>query len=241
MSDAKIKKIIRAELNPKPEFVEKNRSVFVSALITKIPETIWPTRTWPIFVRGLVAGIALMALVGGASAFADTQDVQPNNILYPLKRSFEQISMMMATGPAQAPLYAKLAERRLNEIKTIKARDPKSGAIAGLATELRNDFKKSLDADGDSDVTESGPEDNAVLSAAPIGLATATFAAPSVPYPAPKNKNTGKKDPVVCSQLQKIIESDEPEVNVALSETEDLNSRFFLNCQGGFNPLELGN
>jgi hypothetical protein len=142
--DKKIKEMVKRSLRPDEKFVNRSEAVFLASFRTAFPDgQTAPSNNFGLFLRGTTTFVAILFLMTGASAYADSQDVGPNHILYPLKKSFEQLSAMVTNQ--KGPLYAKYAERRLKEIKTAKIANPQDARIAGLTKELKNNIKLSVE------------------------------------------------------------------------------------------------
>ncbi|KKW46118.1 MAG: hypothetical protein A3A43_02765 [Candidatus Liptonbacteria bacterium RIFCSPLOWO2_01_FULL_56_20] len=127
---------------------ERVRGIFLSAYTEKFPMAAVPPHgmKWRYFVRGLATGMAAVIVFVGAGVYADQTNVGPQDILYPLKRSTEALSVTLADDADKPALHLKLAERRLDEIKKVEQTDPESDTLAGLKQDLKKEIEYSLSA-----------------------------------------------------------------------------------------------
>ncbi len=141
-------KLLR-HLKPTKEFTEDTKIVFLHAFKEKFPRAAHsPVGVFLYFVRGMATGLALMIILGGASVYADQKNVGPENILYPLKRSQELLSLVLTNKEERPELHLKFAERRLHEVSEIRKNNPENPKIQNLVKDLRDEVKNSFAAIG---------------------------------------------------------------------------------------------
>lgn len=142
---------------PNKEFHERTRTVFLAAFREKFPAgrpAVSPSFAY--FMRGLAVGISGILVFMSASVYADQQNVGPDNILYPLKRSQEWLNLTLSSEVERPAFHLKLAERRLQEIQSVREGNPQSPRIVGLTAELREEVKRSLPTIENFDVDQAG-------------------------------------------------------------------------------------
>jgi hypothetical protein len=105
------------------------------------------------FAWGIKFGIgvlAVMAIVAGTSAYADTTNVAADSPLYPLKRLGETVQLALTPSQEKAQLQATFATRRAAEIDELQKTHPSSTLIAALAKDLNDDVSSSLNMASDT-------------------------------------------------------------------------------------------
>lgn len=102
--------------------------------------------------------MAVMAIISGASVYADQTNVSPGSILYPLKRTQEFMRLLVTAETEKPALHLKLAERRLLEIQEVRDSDPESPKISRLTNDLREEVKNSLITINNNDIHEDKKE-----------------------------------------------------------------------------------
>lgn len=135
---------IARHAKPRRRFVLQTRELFMTKFQNQFPFTEKSIKApFPYFIRGVAVGIAIMALVGGVTAYADQQNVSPTNVLYPLKRVNENLQLAFVSENKKPEYHAKLAERRSVEIETLANNDLEKRAEE-LAIEMSSEIDKSL-------------------------------------------------------------------------------------------------
>ncbi|HZQ45922.1 MAG TPA: DUF5667 domain-containing protein [Verrucomicrobiae bacterium] len=141
-------------LTPPEEFTTKTKHAFLAVFDATrrrgVAAGAVAARPWSTAVRVLLAGGALVAVLMGVSAYADTANVPADSPLYPLKRLSENVRVALAAPEGKAELQVSLASRRAAEIEDISARKPTSTLIAHLDQDLNTDVDDSLVAAQDT-------------------------------------------------------------------------------------------
>lgn len=130
-------------IKPRKEFVERTRALFIMAFRQKFPFEMRLTR-FPLFAKGFALGVALMFVMGGTAAYADQKNVSAENPLYPLKRSYETLRVILSLAEDEPIVQAHLATRRLEEIRIIKEKNPGSPKIVKLREDLDDALQQSV-------------------------------------------------------------------------------------------------
>lgn len=140
----KIQSVILRAYRPSFAARERCKTVFLSAVKTSFSKTAFVsekgTFKFRYFARGFVTAIALVALVGGVTTYADYADVGSENALYPLKRTSESVRLSLTGNENKPSLHLELANRRLKEMKTTT----KEGRAEQLAQDFTNEIKQSI-------------------------------------------------------------------------------------------------
>jgi hypothetical protein len=87
--------------------------------------------------------ILCLLLAGGLGIVTASATSLPSDVLYPVKRLTEQISLATASGPGQAELHVDLARRRLDEFEALALRND---VRPELMTEASNSMEAALQA-----------------------------------------------------------------------------------------------
>ncbi len=132
---------------PNKEFKEKTKLLFLSAAQGKFGiAKSGPSPAFKYFIRGVSAGVAVMILLTSAATYADETNVGPNNIFYSLKRAQEAVKTAFTKNEEKPTRHLELAERRLEEIKSIQEGNPESPKISDLSEDFEQEIENSLGA-----------------------------------------------------------------------------------------------
>ena len=103
-------------IQPRPEFKDKARYQFYSALQGMEPKKHYPIFDWqPRWVT--VVAIVLAFLLAGSGTVAAAGGSMPDEPLYPVKLATEQVRLVLTPSAlGKAELYATLADKRVLEI-----------------------------------------------------------------------------------------------------------------------------
>ncbi len=103
-------------IQPRPEFRDKARYQFYSALKGMEQKRSRPFFGWQPRWAAVVAIVLALVLAGGGTATAASGSM-PDEPLYPVKLATEQVQLALTPSAlGKAELYAKLADRRVTEI-----------------------------------------------------------------------------------------------------------------------------
>ncbi len=243
-------------LRPSRAFVARARIRYLSAYQERYPQA--HPQAVPVFryfSRGLVVGVAVAVLVGGASTYAEQKNVDPTSPLYPLKRSSEAIQLVLTTTAERPALHAKLAERRLGEAEAIRAADPSSLRTAALAVEFRDEMLQSLETMNQIELTSAAMTGNGMVGdepqAFPILVPTTSRESlqtdadrntTAIPAQIRREKERGEakaarhrlsvqKMEKVCRSLTRLLVSDVPEARDLLGQDGAILKQFNKNCE----------
>lgn len=136
LKQRKYKALVRKHFEPGKDFSKKSKALFTAKLQEK-----YGTKNF-IYKRAysyvLTAFLGLFILGGGAAAFAEKENVNPDHPLYTLKRLAENIQVKVAAKEKKPVLHNKFAQRRLEEVKTVKEEK--------TIQKLNNDFHEEVGA-----------------------------------------------------------------------------------------------
>lgn len=155
--DRGYKKFLRKFFNPRKEFLEKSRDVFLNAVAERVKMTFLMKQTphfsfYKSFIRYSVYAAAILIFsTGSLVAYADYKDVAPDSPLYNFKKTAEAVQTALATKNKKFQLYEKFAERRLKEIQKtqeipVDHSQEKIMKIQELKKKLKDDFQKKIEA-----------------------------------------------------------------------------------------------
>ncbi|MDQ4006085.1 MAG: DUF5667 domain-containing protein [Actinomycetota bacterium] len=100
-----------------------------------VPRHVVPSRTRRILARGLVAAAMLVAVQ--SVGWAASENAMPGDLLYPVKRAFEQFRLVVASSPAaEATIQLDIAAERLGEAaraRVLGLEEAVETAVAGYA------------------------------------------------------------------------------------------------------------
>lgn len=138
---------LKKGLAPDEKFIKQGKAHFLAAFDTSELSKLAPAPkgspfTW-VFKIG-IGMMAVLAIVAGTSAYADTANVSVNSPLYPLKRLGENVQLALTPQQDKAQLQATFAERRVSEIAELRATHPSSTLIAKLGNDLNAEVSSSL-------------------------------------------------------------------------------------------------
>jgi hypothetical protein len=149
---SKIKKLspmAQKGLFPRKEFIERGKERFLAVYDASeiahgaTANPVRPAYGAMFFKIGLGVMVVLCVAVG-ASAYADTANVPPTSLFYPLKRLSENVQLALTPAPEKAQLQATFAVQRANEIEKLQASSPTSTLIPKLTRDLNKDISSSL-------------------------------------------------------------------------------------------------
>lgn len=133
-------------LLPSEEFLAQGKKNFLAAFDTsefsRVPLDV-PSRFTLIFKFG-IGIMAVIAVVAGASAYADTANVSADSPLYPFKRLGEAVQLAVTPASQKAQVQAGFAVRRTDEITNLQINNPSSTLIPRLTNDLDRDISSSL-------------------------------------------------------------------------------------------------
>ncbi len=104
-------------IQPRPEFRDRAKSQFYSALQLTEPKKGYPIFSWQLRWATVVAIVLALLLAGGGGTVAAAGGSMPDEPLYPVKLATEQVQLLLTPSAlGKVELYAKLADRRVLEI-----------------------------------------------------------------------------------------------------------------------------
>ena len=192
-------------VQPRPEFKERARSQFNSALRAKSEKKIraFPVWSWPRSV-GVAVAILLVLSLTATGTVAAAHGSMPDSPLYPVKLATEQVQMALTFSDlGKAELHAKLADERVTEITYLAANHPEK--IADASENLKGHLAKMS-------VLVRAPEEAGRLSTAP-GLATPRLApSPAAPVtPGTQEESPAVNPTAVTAPPPKVATASRPE------------------------------
>lgn len=131
---------------PSREFAEKAKGRFLAVFDARYPAPLRSRASeFVLAVRALAVVLAVAAVVlGGASVYADTNNVAADNPLYPLKRLSESVQLALTKSQAKPQFVASQAARRADEITELETRHPTSTLLPSLANDLDDAVNVSI-------------------------------------------------------------------------------------------------
>jgi len=103
-------------IEPRPEFRDKARYQFYSALQEMEPKKSRFFFSWQPRWAMAVAAVLILLMVGSGTVYAASRSM-PDDFLYPVKLATEQVQLLLTPSAlGKAELYAKLADKRVVEI-----------------------------------------------------------------------------------------------------------------------------
>ncbi len=157
-------------IQPRPEFRDKARYQFHSALQEMEPKKGRPFFVWSWWPRWATVSVAIvlgLLLVGGSTVAAASGSM-PGEPLYPVKLAAEQVQLAFTPSAlGKAELYAKLADRRVVEIVDMAGKN-EPGQIERAAQRLDVYLTKIADLSSTQKVTAGlamAPADEEALAA----------------------------------------------------------------------------
>jgi hypothetical protein len=158
-NNSKLPKYIRNILSPRREFSNLAKERFLATYDTRYGTAQAAVSSrFAFFGKAAVAFVAIVALTGGVSAYADTTNVPANNVLYPLKRLGENVQLLLASNDEKAQLQAIFAARRENEIAELQSASPSSPLVAKLEADMNGDLNASMSAEEKDDFSVNQSE-----------------------------------------------------------------------------------
>lgn len=164
----KLKSLKNGEVNPRAEWLEKNRSFLLSQIKNTIPAVEAKNSAWKIigggfsiflpqkFILNVVRPLAILLLVVSvaSSGWITTVDAAyetlPGDLLYPAKRAAEKARVTAAAiigdKKGEAKLHSEYAKRRAVETKKIIADPAKKGRVGQSVADLKNEIKNVEDS-----------------------------------------------------------------------------------------------
>ena len=192
--------------------------------------------------------------MSSTAVYADQKNVGANSLLYPLKRSYEDIKIIFTPLADEPVAQAHLATRRLEEIKTIKIENPRDPKIDDLKKDLNKAFTRSVktahdeDDEKDSKENQGVAETNASTSISlehnkklddgdsdksdEKGVIFFDDVTQEVPKLAKrqKTKNLSEKNRSLCDAWDRVLKSDDEDVKDALDNYNIFVSKFEKKC-----------
>ncbi len=245
---------------PRSDFVRKTRQAYLQEYKTVFPET-HSSFSFVLPGRALTGVVFVILFLVSASAYADSSNVGPYSLLYPLKRSYEKAQIILSDKEARPQLHAELALRRLEEVRTVSERNDTPKAKE-LSIDAYSEALQSLKS-----IRDTSPETGL---AAPSYETSVTKESPSVesfslmqesnfPKDMPVEKTSPKENaPPMgarsqvfnatetlaedagartvyspCESIRELFVSDVPEVQARLQNDSDVGKLFLEKCEVG--------
>ena len=130
----------------RPEFQMATKSKLMSAIAAKREEESKSSSIWSAFQRRWVVAVTLIIvlLIAGGGTVGASINSLPGDLLYPVKTATERVQAFFTFGNEdKTNLYAKFAERRVEEIEDLVARQREVPNT--VLTRMKSDTEKALD------------------------------------------------------------------------------------------------
>lgn len=135
---------IKKFYKPDKAFLERTRHAYLLHYRSRFPHTVRVISGFGYFIRGAAVGASFVFVLSGVAAYADGQNVGPTSVLYPLKRTYESVDLLLANEARKPELHVQFAERRLSEIQEIKQEKPESPKIQNLTADFEKEIQRTL-------------------------------------------------------------------------------------------------
>ena len=129
---------------PNKEFKERNKTVFLSAFRSKFIGIPQRAPAFRYFIRGAAFGAALVLVLTAGATYADQKNVGATSVLYPLKRTSEAVKVAFTSQSEKPGFHLELAERRLEEIKEVREKNPENPKLESLSKDLEKEINNSI-------------------------------------------------------------------------------------------------
>lgn len=227
------------------DFLEKTKLIYMENFRNKFPEAQISRRSFRPFALGFAGGVSLMLIISSTAVYADQKDVGANNILYPMKRAYESISLTVASNAEKPLLQLEFAGRRLNEIENIAKEDPKNSKETELFKDLQNSISDSMLAlNGEKEDARQTVTLSASSTPSAFSAIQETIQANSEPTAEIKkleeekldgnsDKRFGEKNKektAVCESFNKFFKNNSPYLEKVLNENPKYLEKFKSKC-----------
>lgn len=129
---------------PNKDFKERSKVLFLSAYKTKFPIEAQKAPAFRYFLRGAAFGAAMVVVLTAGATYADQKNVGVSSVLYPLKRTSESVKVAFTNQSEKTEIHLELAERRLEEIKEVREKNPGNPKLESLSKDFENEIHNSL-------------------------------------------------------------------------------------------------
>jgi len=169
-------------IQPRPEFRDRARYQFYSALQERERKRSRPFFSWGWQTRWVAAvAIVLVLLLAGSGTVAAASGSMPDEPLYPVKLATEQVQLVLTPSAlGKAELYAKLADKRVLEIASMAGKN-KPEKIERAAQRLNTHLTKIAALASTQEVTAGVAMAPAVEEALVVEEAPVVREAPLLP------------------------------------------------------------
>lgn len=137
---------IKKFYKPDKAFLERTRHAYLLHYRSRFPHAVRVISGFGYFIRGAAVGASFIFVLSSVAAYADGQNVGPTSLLYPLKRTYESVDLLLANEAKKPELHVQFAERRLSEIEEIREERPESPKIKNLTADFAKEIQHTLSA-----------------------------------------------------------------------------------------------
>lgn len=228
---------------PDQKFKAETKSLFLANFSEKFANYPKASFAFKYFIRGVGVGVSFAIILSFTAIYADQRNVGPESVLYGFKRSQEAVNLTLSNEEEKPEAHAKLAERRLNEIKAIQNKDPKSPLITGLKNDLAREVKSSIQTLKSSSrpkftareeflghEEKIQPSQTSTTGAPAVKLKSEKPSASNTPREMSAVKSLDKKNSKLCKSWNQIISGDGDLILEAVYEDEEVLEWFEVNC-----------
>jgi hypothetical protein len=146
---------LQKALLPRKEFVQEGKQKFLAAFdISGLARPQHAVSKVTLFFKFGIGALAAVAIVAGATVYADTANVSASSAFYPLKRLGENVQYTLTPTQDKAQLQATFATRRVQEIKDLQANNASSTLIPALTDDIDEDVSSSLSLANKTDLSD---------------------------------------------------------------------------------------
>ncbi|TSC82570.1 MAG: hypothetical protein G01um101420_237 [Parcubacteria group bacterium Gr01-1014_20] len=229
---------------PSPEFKTETKNLFLAKFGEKFGSYQRTNFAFKYFIRGIGVGVSFAFILSVTAIYADGRNVGPENILYGFKRSQEAVSITFSSDEEKPEAHVRLAERRLNEIKGVQNKDPKSPLIVSLKNDLAREIKssvKTVKSKKESKLVGEGRVLPGVDKSLPTGVGTETSEVNELGVDMPPARSSqnlqatnvraiDKKSSRLCRSWDQIIGDDGELIFEVVNKDRELRAWFEENC-----------
>ncbi len=144
LKELRLRSQLRKHYGPDEAFLRSSREQFLNSIEPRGGLARTSINNHAAYWRyALITLLILISTTVGLTTFADQANVPANHPLYQLKRLSEQIRLDLSTPQKQIVLHQEFADRRLKEIKEVKAGVAKN---TSLENKLTKDFQHEAES-----------------------------------------------------------------------------------------------
>lgn len=238
---------MKLNFSPSKEFLRNAKGRFLASFDARYPVPRPATLVLAMKALSAVLGVVVLTL-GGASVYADTQNVPADSPLYPLKRLNESVQLALTKSQTKPNVAAALAVRRADEIDELTDRHPTSSLLPKLADDLNVAINTSIDSlerlestpvrpergtRGESETKIQTQTETQVQTQIQVQNQTETETQTQTEAAPPRAAAARRfmKSPEACDKLGALFGASSSAVRDEIEKHEKTLQRFLVNCE----------